>query len=111
MLLIFVFPFAFSNVFIRTIIISNISRSVEEDQQGLTGGLTTNVQSIGQITAPLVGYAYLDIGFIVFLGLTIDAYFLIGITSALTMLLLIFIILYDSKRYPEIYLEAEKDEN
>ncbi len=108
MLLIFVFPYAFGNVFIRTIIMTNISRSVEEDQQGLVSGYGTNMQSIAQISAPLIAYAYLDLSVVFLLGIALDAYFLIGITGALILVSLLLITLYDMKKYPEVFMEKEQ---
>jgi len=107
MLLIFVVPYAFGNVFIRTIIMTNLSRAVDEDQQGYVNGISTNMQSVAQIASPLIAYAYLELGVAILIGIVFDAYFLIGITGTITLLLLFIITLYDMKTYPEVFVQKE----
>ncbi len=102
-LFIFIVPFIFMNMFIRTILQTNLSKSVDEDHQGLVSGWTTNMFSIGQIFAPLLGYWYLDIWEFTIVGLVFDAYFLIGITCTFFSLILLIFIIVDTKKHPEMF--------
>jgi MFS family permease len=106
-LYIFMFPYVFSHIFIRALLMTNLTKSVEEDKQGEVSGYATNMQAIGQITAPLVAYFYLEIWLISVLGLNFDAYFLIGITCAMASFILLLLVFYDMKKYPEVFIKAE----
>ncbi|MFX0069610.1 MAG: MFS transporter [Candidatus Hermodarchaeota archaeon] len=114
-LFIFIFPYVFSHVFTRALLMTNLTKSVEEDKQGEVSGYATNMQAIGQITAPIVAYFYLEIWLISVLGFNLDAYFLIGFTCAIASFILLLLILYDMKKYPEVFIKAElelkKDKN
>ena len=107
MLWIFVFPYAFSNLVIRSIIITNISKSVDEDQQGEASGWGTNMQAVAQIFAPLLAYWYLELGTVEFAGLILDAYFLIGMTCVIITIALCVLILIDMKLNPEVFIMDE----
>ncbi|MGV9197825.1 MAG: MFS transporter, partial [Promethearchaeia archaeon] len=109
LLWIFVFPYGFSNLIIRTIIITNVSRAVDEDQQGEASGWGTNLQAIAQVFAPLIAYWFLEIGTITILGITLDAYFLIGMTCVLITLALSLLVLYDIKRHPNVFELQQPD--
>lgn len=109
MLWIFVFPYAFSNLIIRTIIITNISKAVDEDQQGEASGWGTNMQAIAQVIAPLIAYAFLELEFINVAGIIVDAYFLIGMTCTILTLMLLLFILYDMKKNPEVFEKEEEN--
>ena len=100
LLFIYIVPFMFMDIFIRTIVFSNLSKGVEEDHQGVVSGWASNMFSIGQIVAPLIGYWYLDIGTLMVFGVTADAYFLMGITCTLAIFALSIIALYDMRKYP-----------
>lgn len=107
MLWIFAIPYAFSNLIVRTVIMTNISKAVEEDKQGIASGWSVNAQSIAQVFAPIIAYWYLELEFINIGGVSIDAYFLIGITCVLICLALTVLILYDLKKNPEIFASHE----
>lgn len=108
LLFIYIIPFIFMNIFIRSIIQTNLSKSVNEDKQGIVSGWATNMFSIGQIIAPLLGYWYLDIGEIMIVGLAIDAYFLIGITCTFFSLILLILVLIDIKKNKNFLWSREK---
>ncbi|MHA1490716.1 MAG: MFS transporter [Promethearchaeota archaeon] len=107
-LFIYIIPFIFMNIFIRSIIQTNLSKSVDEDKQGIVSGWATNMFSIGQIIAPLLGYWYLDIGEIMIVGLIFDAYFLIGITCTFFSIILLILVLIDIKKNKNILWSNEK---
>ncbi len=107
-LFIFIFPFVFSNVFTRTITQTALSKAVEEDKQGVVSGYASNMQSIGQIIAPILAYSYLDVGTILFLGLTVDAYFLIGITCALSMSILLVLGIIDIRKHSKDFSKPKQ---
>jgi MFS family permease len=108
-LYIFLFPYVFSHIFIRSLLMNNLTKSVEEDKQGEVSGYAANMQAIGQITAPLLAYWYLEIWLISLMGFNIDAYFMIGITCAMTSFILLILILYDMKKYPEVFVLTEEE--
>ena len=107
-LFIFIFPFVFSNVCSRTITQTALSKAVDEDKQGLVAGYATNVQSIGQIIAPIIAYSFLEVSTFAILGLTLDAYFFIGITCTLSMSALLIIALIDVKKHPNDFTKAKQ---
>jgi DHA1 family tetracycline resistance protein-like MFS transporter len=109
LLYIIIIPYAFSHIIIRSIILTNLSKSVEEDQQGIVSGWAMNMQSIAQIIAPLTAYWYLEISIISIMGITLDSYFLIGITCAFSILILLILVFYDMKKHPELFLRKITD--
>jgi Na+/melibiose symporter-like transporter len=108
MLFIFIVPFVFSNIFSRTISQAALSKAVDEDKQGLVAGYSTNVQSIGQIIAPIIAYSFLEVMTFNVFGLTLDAYFFIGITCALSTTILLVLVLIDVKKHPKDFVKAKK---
>ncbi|MFX1273538.1 MAG: MFS transporter [Promethearchaeota archaeon] len=107
MLLLFVVPFVFSNVFSRTITTTTLSRTAEEHDQGIVNGWGMNMQSISQILAPVIAFWYLDIGILTIFTFTVDAYFLLGFTSAMVMLILLILVLIDIKYYSKDYTQPK----
>ena len=105
MLFIFIVPFVFSNVFSRTISQAALSKAVDEDKQGLVSGYATNVQSIAQIVAPIIAYSYLEVMTFSIFGLTLDAYFFIGITCALSLTVLLILAIVDVKEHSKDFTE------
>jgi uncharacterized oligopeptide transporter (OPT) family protein len=67
------------------------------------------MQSIAQIIAPLTAYWYLEISIISIMGITLDSYFLIGITCAFSILILLILVFYDMKKHPELFLRKITD--
>ncbi len=106
-LFVFVIPFMFMQIILRTIIFTNLSKGVEEDEQGVVSGWAANMFSIAQIIAPLIGYWFLDIQQVAILGITLNAYFLIGISCTIAVLILLILIIFDLKNHPEHFLQAE----
>jgi MFS family permease len=100
---IFIFPYIFAHMFIRSILMTSLSEAVDEDNQGIVSGYSVNMMSIAQIIAPLLAYWYLELWIVSIMGMELDAYFLIGITCALTTVLLFFLILVDIKKHPEVF--------
>ncbi len=107
MLYVYVVPFMFMNIFIRTYTLTNLSKPVEEDDQGLVSGYASNMFSVGQIISPLIAYFYLDIVQISIGTIVIDAYFMIGWTCLAVILLMFAIIAYDMKKNPQDFLQKE----
>lgn len=102
-LYLFILPYIFSHIFIRSIILTNLSKSVEEDQQGAASGFASNMMSIAQIFAPLIAYWYLELWIVSIMGYNVDAYFLIGITCVFITIILLILVIIDMKKYPEIF--------
>ena len=91
---IFVVIFNAGNNFIRPILTSNLSRSVEADKQGAISGYATTVQSLGRSISPLVATGWLQLGGLTLLGLHINQYYMIagsGILFGLVLLSLYFV--------------------
>jgi MFS family permease len=86
---------------------TNLSKSIDEDNQGLVSGYAANMQSIAQIIAPLLAYWYLEIWSIELMGITLDAYFMIGFTCVAIMLSLISLALFDIKSNPELFKKGK----
>jgi MFS family permease len=100
---IFIFPYVFAHMFVRSILMTNLSEAVDEDNQGIVSGYAVNMMSIAQIIAPLLAYWYLELWIVPIMGMPFDAYSLIGITCALTTVLLLFLIIFDIKKHPEVF--------
>jgi len=108
-LYIFIIPYMISHIFTRSILMTNLSKAVDEDKQGLVSGYAVNMMSIAQIIAPLLAYWYLEIWMVSYIGFNFDAYFLIGITCVFTILILLILVLFDIKSYPEVFAKGEID--
>jgi DHA1 family tetracycline resistance protein-like MFS transporter len=104
---VFIIPYMVSHIFTRSIIMTNLSKSIDEDNQGLVSGYAANMQSIAQIIAPLLAYWYLEIWSIELMGITLDAYFMIGFTCVAIMLSLISLALFDIKSNPELFKKGK----
>ncbi|TFG27375.1 MAG: MFS transporter [Promethearchaeota archaeon] len=100
---VFIFPYIFAHMFTRSILMTNLAEAVDEDNQGIVSGYAVNMMSIAQITAPLLAYWYLELWIVSIMGMQFDSYFLIGITCALTTVLLFFLLIYDMKKHPEVF--------
>lgn len=107
MLFLFTIPFMFMQIILRTIIFTNLSKGVEEDEQGVVSGWASNMFSVAQIIAPLIGYWYLDIQSITLMDITLNAYFLIGISCTVAIILLLGLILFDLKNHPEHFQQHQ----
>ncbi|MFX1337260.1 MAG: MFS transporter [Promethearchaeota archaeon] len=99
----FIFPYIFAHMFIRSILMTNLAEGVDEENQGIVSGYAVNMMSIAQISAPILAYWYLDLWMVTIMGIQVDSYSLIGITCALTTVLLFFLILFDIKKHPEVF--------
>ena len=108
-LYIFIIPYMVSHIFTRSILMTNLSKAVDEDKQGLVSGYAVNMMSIAQIIAPLLAYWYLEIWMVSYIGFNFDAYFLIGITCVFTILILLILVFVDMKTYPEVFAKGEID--
>jgi multidrug resistance protein len=106
-LYIFIVPYMISHIFTRSILMTNLSKSVDEDKQGLVSGYAVNMMSIAQIIAPLLAYWYLEIWMISYMGIDFNAYFLIGITCFLTIIVLLILVFFDMKTHAEIFEKGE----
>lgn len=106
---IFIIPYMISHIFTRSILMTNLSKAVDEDKQGLVSGYAVNMMSIAQIIAPLLAYWYLEIWMVSYIGFNFDAYFLIGITCVFTILILLILVFVDMKIYPEAFVKGEID--
>jgi len=106
-LYIFIIPYMVSHIFTRSILMTNLSKAVDEDKQGLVSGYAVNMMSIAQIIAPLLAYWYLEIYMVSYMGINFDAYFLIGITCVFTIIILLILVLVDMKIFPEVFAKGE----
>ncbi len=108
MVFIFIIPFALCMAFMPSLVQGNITRSVDADQQGKAGGWSTNIQSVSQSIAPLIATGYLEIGGL-FIGLMyLNAYDLIGYTSALFAIILLILAVVDLKLHPNLYAHERR---
>jgi len=108
MVFIFIFPFTFCMAVLNPLILSNITKSVEADRQGLASGWSTNVQSLAQSSIPIVSTGFLQIGSLNLGFISLNQYELIGFTTAFITIILIIIALIDLKLHPDLY---EYEEN
>ncbi len=106
-LYIFIVPYMISHIFTRSILMTNLSKAVDEDKQGLVSGYAVNMMSIAQIIAPLLAYWYLEIWMVSSMGFDFDAYFLIGLTCVFTIVILLMLVFIDIKAYPEVFAKGE----
>jgi len=95
--IVFIVLFDAGNNFARPIVSSNISRAVDEDQQGLISGYSITVQSLSRAAAPLVTTSWLELG-----GLTMGSVFLsrfqmISITGIAGCLLFLALFVVDTR--------------
>ncbi|MHA1845612.1 MAG: MFS transporter, partial [Promethearchaeota archaeon] len=107
LLFVYVIPFMFMQIVLRTIIFTNLSKGVEEDEQGVVSGWASNMFSISQIISPIIGYWYLDIQQVELGGYILDAYFLMALTCTLAICILTVLILFDLKNHPEHFQQAD----
>jgi DHA1 family tetracycline resistance protein-like MFS transporter len=107
MVFIFVLPYAFCVAFMRPLIISNITKAVDADKQGVISGWSVNLQALSQTIAPLIATGFLQVGGLAIGLIFLDSYELIGFTSALLAFLLLLIIVIDIKRHPKLYLSEK----
>ena len=80
---IFVVIFNAGNSFIRPVLTSNLSRSVEADKQGIISGYSTTVNSLGRSVSPLIATGWLQLGGLTLLGLHINQYYMIAASGIL----------------------------
>ena len=106
-LYIFIIPYMVSHIFTRSILMTNLSKGVDEDKQGLVSGYAVNMMSIAQIIAPLLAYWYLEIWMISYMGFDFNAYLLIGVTCVFTIIILLILVFVDMKTYPEVFAKGE----
>ncbi|MHA1764520.1 MAG: MFS transporter [Promethearchaeota archaeon] len=107
LLFVYVIPFMFMQIILRSIIFTNLSKGVEEDEQGVVSGWASNMFSIAQIISPIIGYWYLDIQQIGLMGHIFDAYFLMALSCTFAIVILTILILFDLKRYPEHFEQVD----
>ena len=110
MIYIFIFPFTFCMAFLPPLIQTNITKAVDPDQQGAISGWTTNIQSISQISSPLLATGYLELGGLTFGLIFLNSYHLIGFTGALLGVLLLIIGLIDVQRHPYLYNHESQED-
>lgn len=104
--------FVFCMVFLPSLIQSNITKAVEPDNQGLVSGLTTTVQSIAQIIAPLIATGFIEIGGITIGMLFLNQYELIGYLAAILGIALFIVLFFDLRRHSYLYsYEALKNKS
>lgn len=103
MVFVFVVPYAFGLAFLRPSIQANLTKAVDQDQQGEVSGWSTNVQSLSQSVAPIIATAFLQRGFWQVGALKLDAYHLIGFTGAALCGVLAVLVVVDLRRHPNLY--------
>jgi len=108
MVFIFIFPFGFVMGFLSPLIMSNISKAVDSDKQGIASGYSTNFQSIAQSIMPLIATSYLQVGYFSLAFITLNAYELIGYTATLFGCVLLLLGLIDLKLHPELYAHENR---
>jgi DHA1 family tetracycline resistance protein-like MFS transporter len=106
-LYIFIIPYMVSHIISRSILMTNLSKAVDEDKQGLVSGYAVNMMSIAQIIAPLLAYWYLEIWMVSYMGFDFNAYSLIGLTCVFSIIILLILVLDDMKTNPEVFAKGE----
>ncbi|MCW4012202.1 MAG: MFS transporter [Candidatus Bathyarchaeota archaeon] len=94
---IFVVIFNAGNNFIRPVLTSNLSRSVEADKQGTISGYSTTVNSLGRSVSPLIATGWLQLGGLTLLGLHINQYYMIAASGILFGLVLLSLYFTDQR--------------
>ena len=94
---IFVVIFNAGNNFIRPVLTSNLSRSVEADKQGTISGYSTTVNSLGRSVSPLIATGWLQLGGLTLLGLHINQYYMIAASGILFGLVLLSLYFSDQR--------------
>ncbi|NVM19651.1 MAG: MFS transporter [Candidatus Lokiarchaeota archaeon] len=103
MIFAFIPSFVFSMVFLPSLIQSNITKAVDADKQGVVSGMTTNVQSIAQIIAPLIATGFIQIGGLTIGGIFLNQYELIGYLAAILGIGLFIVLFIDLKRHSYLF--------
>ena len=110
MIFAFIPSFVFSMVFLPSLIQSNITKAVDADKQGVVSGMTTNVQSIAQIIAPLIATGFIQIGGLSIGAIFLNQYELIGYLAVILGIGLFISLYFDLKRHTYLY-SYEKPQN
>jgi DHA1 family tetracycline resistance protein-like MFS transporter len=110
MIFAFIPSFVFSMVFLPSLIQSNITKAVDADKQGLVSGMTTNVQSIAQIIAPLIATGFIQIGGLTIGAIFLNQYDLIGCLAVILGITLFIFLFVDLKRHSYLF-SYEKGQN
>lgn len=97
----FIIAFNAGNNFARPVVRSNLTRAVNEDQQGLISGYSTTVESLARTIAPLISTGWLQIGGIAIGALVINEFQMIAVTGVLSGLLFLALYLMDLKSNEE----------
>ena len=108
MVFIFIIPFAFCMAFLPALVQANITKAVDEDQQGIASGWSTNIQSIAQTLAPLIATGFLQIGGLTLTIIRLNSYHLIGFTAAVFGGILLTLSFYDLRQHPNLYEENKR---
>ena len=103
MIFAFIPSFVFSMVFLPSLIQSNITKAVDADKQGLVSGMTTNVQSIAQIIAPLIATGFIEIGGLTIGIIFLNQYELIGYLAVILGIGLFLFLFFDLKRHSYLF--------
>jgi predicted MFS family arabinose efflux permease len=103
MIFAFIPSFVFSMVFLPSLIQSNITKAVDADKQGVVSGMTTNVQSISQIIAPLIATGFIQLGGLTIGGIFLNQYELIGYLAAILGIGLFIVLFVDLKRHSYLF--------
>jgi MFS family permease len=99
MLFVLFIPFSLAMTFLFPIITTRLTTLVSSDRQGEISGWSTTIQYSSDTVAPLIATAYLDLKTIVIMGFVFTSYMLIGFTSVLILLVVLGIIIRESKYY------------
>jgi len=103
MIFAFIPSFVFSMVFLPSLIQSNITKAVDADKQGVVSGMTTNVQSIAQIIAPLIATGFIEIGGLTVGAIFLNQYELIGYLAVILGIGLFIFLFIDLRKHSYLY--------
>ncbi|MBY8988878.1 MAG: MFS transporter, partial [Candidatus Lokiarchaeota archaeon] len=103
MIFAFIPSFVFSMVFLPSLIQSNITKAVDADKQGVVSGMTTNVQSIAQIIAPLIATGFIQIEGLTIGIIFLNQYELIGYLAVILGIGLFITLFFDLKRHSYLF--------
>jgi DHA1 family tetracycline resistance protein-like MFS transporter len=85
--------------FTRPITRTNLSKAVDEDQQGRVSGLAIFLRSLAQIITPLFLSAIIQYGDFQFFSFIIEPYWIIGGFGVIIVIALLLLLLYDKKKF------------
>ncbi|MFX1366702.1 MAG: MFS transporter [Promethearchaeota archaeon] len=99
MLYLFLVPYIAGVSFTRPIVQTNLTRAVDEDQQGRASGWAISLQSVAQTIIPLSLSGIIEVGYLMIFFVKLDPYVAIGGIGIIITLILISLVIIDKKKF------------